>query len=357
MFRCHGRQMIAIAAFFLQATPGKCEGPVVTIPADELGAKYQLLGKIGKPMGTVVTVQGMVVAGFPKGYDDGPNVLMQRIDGVATQASDPIQLTRWLYDFGDPVSDGHGLPKLQYGAAYQFEGFETGEFVGQPHEVYERTRIPVQTSAFHFHHQFKVFRAKRIEPIAFSPGDFVDRMALIQGTARTIQGKSWIEGKGWRLLTGDGRWQPWIEGKPAEALGRMKKSNVAGEFRLEGGSSHLSRLEDQVGHQVELRGIARELNEVWSFDYRGTTILVENMKRLPGWSGELWGSPVLIRGRLEKAMLPENWDTGGSDRSKLKEQLVIRDASWAKASPLLSLEVEYNADVPIEGGPAPSPYK
>src|SRR5688500_9571158 len=59
--------------------------PTSAIPYEELGARYELLGKTGQPLGKVIRVQGRVVEGPFKGYEGGPNLRVQRVDGIATQ--------------------------------------------------------------------------------------------------------------------------------------------------------------------------------------------------------------------------------------------------------------------------------
>ena len=62
------------------------------VPVDQLGKTYQLIGKLGVPLGDVVHVEGVVVEGKFKGYEGGPNLRVQRIDGKATQKNIQIQL-------------------------------------------------------------------------------------------------------------------------------------------------------------------------------------------------------------------------------------------------------------------------
>jgi hypothetical protein len=66
------------------------------------------------------------------------------------------------------------------------------------------------------------------------------------------------------------------------------------------------------GHWHAWRGVAwRSLNGAWWIEYRGAKVHVDGLKDLPGWSADLHGQPVIIRGVLEKT-----------------DQFVVRRASW-----------------------------
>src|SRR5581483_2349526 len=152
--------------------------------------KYRLIGKLHEPLGTVLTLQGVVVDGPSKGYEDGPNIRVQRINGRATQEGIRIKLTPYFYKFGEK-----DLPKLSFGQTYEFEGFESGQFVGVPKEAYERAGVILQVAVGHgFTHWFTVYKGKKIDSIRWSPADFVDREALIEGRAESRDRKAYIAG-------------------------------------------------------------------------------------------------------------------------------------------------------------------
>src|SRR5262245_756297 len=151
------------------------------VPLGRLGDKFRLIGKLGEPLGTVVTVHGFVAEGPFKGYEGGPNLRAQRINGTATQTDIQICLSPYFGKFGEKVGEEVGLPKLERGNTYEFEGYETGGFVGVPGRAYERAGIMIQTSGFYFRHELVVYKGKKIDPIVWSPADFVDREALIEG--------------------------------------------------------------------------------------------------------------------------------------------------------------------------------
>src|SRR5262249_7788964 len=152
---------------------------------------------------------------------------------------------------------GEALPTLDDGQTYEFEGYETGGFVGHPAEARRRAKIVLQTSGHYFSHYLIVYKGKKIAPIRWSPADFVGREALIEGRAVSEGGKAYWVGEGWKLLTDAAApWPKHIEGKTAEGLGVIEIGGQPTSFRLAKGTTRLVRLEDQVGQQVSLRGRA-----------------------------------------------------------------------------------------------------
>ena len=141
-----------------------------------------VMGALGAPVGTVLTVQGVVVESPIKGIETGPNLRIQRINGRATQDDIQLRLSPFLYKFGEPADEG-ALPELDYGHTYEFEGYETGQFLGVPVEAHQHARVTRHETIFHFSHRLVVYSGKKIEPVNWSPGDFVDREALIEGRA------------------------------------------------------------------------------------------------------------------------------------------------------------------------------
>ena len=91
------------------------------IPISKLGTEYRLIGKLGVPLGSVVTVQGIVVEGPHKGSEDGPNIRIQRVNGRSTQ--DDIQIK-----LDELTIFNHRLPKLVAGKSYELTGYEAGNY-------------------------------------------------------------------------------------------------------------------------------------------------------------------------------------------------------------------------------------
>jgi hypothetical protein len=134
------------------------------VPVEQLGKTYQLIGKLGVPLGEVVQVEGVVVEGEFKGYEGGPNLRVQRINGKATQREIQIQIHPYFSEWGKKSSaGGYALPELETGKTHRMEGYETGHYVGIPAKAQENAGIAVQTTHHYFHTQLIVYKAKLIE--------------------------------------------------------------------------------------------------------------------------------------------------------------------------------------------------
>ncbi len=318
----------------------------VPVPVDELGKGFQLIGKLRAPLGEIVKVEGVVVPGPSKGYEDGPNLRVQRIQGRYTQ--EIIQI-----DLESPF--GGDFPKrLESGKTYQMSGYETGGYVGIPAQVLKDTMF--QTTRHYFRLQFAIAGAKKIEPISYAPGMFQGERALLGGTAKTIGGDAAMSGKGWNVIVKHGTaWEKAVEGKQIECDGRYNPAAIPeGELKkydLLDGSWRLSRLEDQVGKQVSLRGIAISLNGEWWFNYRGTDLHVDGMAKLPGWTWRMHYRPVIIEGKLERAKMPRIDQISVKEDRDLAESFVVRGASWKPLPALLFPELPLTKDVPFPSAP------
>jgi hypothetical protein len=318
------------------------EKPPRTVPLSSPDKQYRIVGKLGEPFGTIFTVQGVVVDGPVKGFENGPNLRVQRVNGRATQDDVQIKLRACFNDFGEKVALGPTLPKLEFGQTYEFEGFENGEFVGIPSEAVKRIGVgQIQSSRFYFLHCFAVYKGKSIEAIRWSPVDFVDRESLIEGRAESRDNKAYIIGANWRLLTDSiAPWPKAAEGKTVEGLGTIRKMDEAGSYLLDKGTSRLVRLQDQVGLRVALRGRAYCRNDYWYFDYRGTKLWVEHMEGLPGWSRELIGEPLLITGVLDEEISAAIDQIGvkSIDQIDSKKQFIVRKPALKRIDRLLAPE-------------------
>ena len=333
---------------FVVCVPGNlhAEEPQ-NIPVERLGESYRLVGKLQSPLGDVIQVEGVVVEGPFKGYEGGPNLHPQRIQGHATQRDIQIALSPYFNDWGkEALAGGHALPKLEMGKTYQLEGFETGGYVGIPGQAYEKAGIAIQTASHYFRTQFIVYKAKLIEPLRLTPADFQGRHALMQGIARTQDNQSVMEGDGWSVIVDrKAAWPSHVEGKSIETFGMYNplespKDAVAkhGRFELADGTWRLVRLEDQLGRAVALRGTARSSNGFWWFRYRGVDLYVENLDRLPGWTTANHWHTMVIRGTLEKAKLPRLDQISLKSERDLKEYYIVRKASWEPLPELLGPE-------------------
>ena len=159
------------------------------VPVDQLGKAYQLVGKLHMPLGAVIRVEGVVVKGPFKGYEGGPNLRAQRIEGQATQEDIQIPIyphfTRWG---NEGYAGGRTLPKPEMGKTYEIDGYETGGYIGIP----AKAGPVMQASDYYFRTQLVVCNARRIEPLCFTPADFLGRAHSCRALlAREITSRSW----------------------------------------------------------------------------------------------------------------------------------------------------------------------
>jgi hypothetical protein len=137
-------------------------GKRLGIPYSDLGWKYQVLGNTGRPLGELVTLQGQIVEGPSKGYEDGPTISVQRINGIATQEEVLIRLQP--FQFKQEV-----FQNLKIGKVYELRGYEYGRFQGDPDDAFKEIGSPpAQTTAPYFGVDFVVLKAREI--LAIKPG-------------------------------------------------------------------------------------------------------------------------------------------------------------------------------------------
>ena len=126
--------------------------------------QYELVGELGKKLGSTLTVRGIIVDGDDKGYEDGPNLVVQMINDSSIQQLVQIPVSPYFGKFGVKP-----LPKLKNGATYRLRVYETGEFVGIPSDAYGEAGIMLQTSGFYFRNRLMVISGEKIDPIEWSP--------------------------------------------------------------------------------------------------------------------------------------------------------------------------------------------
>ena len=86
---CHRLFLLVVSTAFLAAEPQN-------IPLAEMGDSFRLVGKLHVPLGDVVTIEGVVDDGPIKGYEGGPNLRVQRIQGRTTQEDIQIVINPFL---------------------------------------------------------------------------------------------------------------------------------------------------------------------------------------------------------------------------------------------------------------------
>jgi hypothetical protein len=328
--------LFVLLSLIFAGAVAKAEDPLPHVRIADMDARFRLVGKLYQPLGALVKVQGIVFDGPSKGYEDGPNIRIQRINGVATQEDITIVLDAFGGDFGDEREDGVFLPKLEFGKSYEFEGYETGGFEGTPQEALRRARGLLQSAGFGFRHRFIAIKGEVIKPIVFAPTDFLDKQSLLQGRATSRNGRAYIAGADWLLqVDKSAPWPAHIEGKTVEGNGTPRKTPMTGEFDLEGAQTRLVKLEDQVGRKVALRG--RMMPYFDCLYYRGTMIAVEGLETMPDRSKSLYADAVVVTGVLEEAMFPDINNMGMS-KPQIKKQFIVRKARCEIATQLLSVE-------------------
>lgn len=300
------------------------------------------MGVLGRPFGESVVVQGKVIEGPFKMEDSTTEgrLLVQRVNGVATQQGivlrfDPITSREW-WDASDHLGEGKKLwqrkeKKLaaMLGKTFEMRGYEHGVHVGRSAEQYWIDGENIQSSGFHFHPSFRTLLIKEIPAVRFTPEDFVERTAELEGRAKTRDGAGWmLDAAGWALQVRDTPWPADLEEHEISARGRVTKT-ATGTWRMEDADARLQQPADQLGREVKLDGIAMASLGNWWLEYRGENIYIEFQSGRPGWTDENRWRPVTVSGVLERSKLPDLAEIGHVTHPKLREYYIIRRASWA----------------------------
>jgi len=308
------------------------ESETTDVPIDQLGGKFRLLGKLKQPFGEVIKLQGLIVDGPGKGYDDGLHVRVFRIGTQATQEF--IQLKLRDYYGRDEI------PNLTPGHACELEGYETGGYVGTPAAALKRAGEVAQTAEHRFRHEFVVFESAEARLQPFTPADFLGREALLQGRASSEGGSAYIAGATWKLLVDNGTpWSKNIEGKTVEARGVVRTIGKTTTYRMENSgkanTARLVSLADQVGRQVNLRGTLVEKNGQFAFRYRGMAVAIENAKELAASVDST--SALQLSGVLDQVTTVQNTNSPTGE-TVTHTMYVVRRAALKPCDPLLAIE-------------------
>jgi hypothetical protein len=294
----------------------------------------KLIGQLGKPLGSALTVQGIVVENLSKGYNDGLNLTVQAINDSSIQQLITIPLSPYFGKFGD-----NRLPRLVRGSAYRLRVYETGEFVGVPDSAYKEAGIIMQTPGFYFQNRLVVLSGEKIKTIKETPKNFVGHIALVSGIAKNENDTAFINtSKGELRLIGFRKWTESEIGKLAEVYGKIEKTETKRIFNVRDCNPRLVKLEDQIGMNVKLRGRAISLNGYWWFNYRGTDMYVEKMEELPNWTVENHFRSMEITGILEQAVLPRIDQIALKTNRDTQLYYIIRKPSWTPIEKLLAIE-------------------
>lgn len=296
--------------------------------------KLPRTGRLGLPLKTPVILEGFVIEGPFKGFEGGPNLVIQRIDGKAAQKYIRIR----LWKDADPEYPGTKPDRrstFPIGLWLRLNGHEDGEIIGGEKNP-DPDGLPLQTyGGPTYIPTFVVQKLERIEPIALHPQEFVDRKALFEGTALHIGGKPYLVGNGWLFAFPKvAIWPNEFLGKRIEVIGTVRASAESGSYESDDVAARLVSLKDQIGRTISLRGTTKSMNGRWWFDYRGHKIHVEKMDRLS--SDDYHFKPTQVDGVLEVAMLPAA-EYNGDER--LAPRFIVRQATWKRIEPLLTPEI------------------
>jgi len=353
------KKLLTLIILLPFATACIAQDSTATVNFNDLAMnKINVIGALGKPLGTIVTLKGVLINYFSKRRDSGPNIIVQTINDSAIQST--IQIPVWAFR---AIDGERPIDKLNFGDTYLFKGFETGEYVGTPRSVIEnmlsspkeaiydtvdgKVNVIVpgylpQSSPYHFQNRLMAIKWEKIDPITPSPAQFVENNALLQGIAVNENGQGIIKHAGWTLiLTGHEKWADDIIGKNVEAYGVVRSTTTKNAYKLETTRAGLSNLADMVGQPVKLRGKAISLNGYWWFNYRGTDIYVENMEKLAGWSINNHYRMMEISGMLKQAILPRIDQITLKRHPDKKLCYIVKKASWRPIELLLP-EIAYD---------------
>ena len=297
-------------------------------------SKTVFIGELGQSLGSFLTVQGVVVDGPDKGYEEGPNLIVHMINDSATQVPLQIPLSPYFGSFGKGT-----MPVIKTGNSYRLRVYETGEFIGSPDGAFNEAGVVIQTTGFYFKNRLIVLAGEKTAPLEWHPAQFEGREALLTGIAENENDTACIIGTSWKLkLVYSPKWTATEIGKQAEVFGKIQRTPIKNLFYVLQGRTRLVRLEDQLGKQVSLRGLAISQNRYWWFNYRGTDIYVEKMEQLPGWSDENHFMAMEITGILDQEKLPRLDQIAVKDNRDLKMYYIIRNAKWTPVNKLLEPE-------------------
>lgn len=340
------KQLIFLSMLVSFVNIGNAQAPATPIYIGNPGKQYELIGELGVKMGTTCTVTGFIVDSYHKGYDWGLNVVVQLINDKPVQKLIQIPLTAIFGKFGDSIiKQPVYLPALETGSTYRLLVYESGSYVGSPRDVLKLWQNFFQESGYYFQNRLVVVSGEKTNPVAWNPNQFIDTVALLNGTANNYHDTAFIETANWKLkLIGAPAWSVAAIGKQAEVFGKIKQTSEKVTFHVLQPEPRLIKLEDQLGKPVHLRGIAINLNQYWWFNYRGTDIYVEKMEELPGWSVENHYQAMEISGVLDQEKLPDIAELTEKIKPRRKLYYIVRKASWKPIKELLTPEMSFNEE-------------
>ncbi|MEN6449692.1 MAG: hypothetical protein ABFC96_04295 [Thermoguttaceae bacterium] len=317
------------------------------VPVEAIGHTCRLIGHTGQPLGVMTTLSGVVVDGDRcKGDLIGPILQIQRINGQATQECLEIEVRPFRSGFGKPYfvanldetssrpDPKRSLPRLKNGSTYEFWGYETGAFVGEPNEAGWDGGVFRQSAGFRFHTAFVVVQGKRIRPIALSPRDFAGREALVHGKAENRGGKPWLTNPDWQIeVLQNHAWPDTVADAWVGVAGMIQTASGAKTLQIRPSHVQPDSLEQQVGRRVELRGEARQRNGRWFLRCNGHDLRMRQIDRLLAVFDSC--TPMCVTGSLRRERLRDS-DAGPGNGPE--EPYVLSDISCRLVKDLLPIE-------------------
>lgn len=268
-------------------------------------------GRVAPTTNVAIDVEGLVVEGPPKGFEDGKSLRVRRVNGVATQAAVELKL----------VGTDAVLDLLAVGSSYRLRAIERSLMVGTPPA--ERGDRMIQTVAEYRSHRLEALSGVAIETRAAQPTDFVGRSALLQGMGHREGERAFLTVDDWKVELDGVTWDEVFEGRAIEAFGAITESAAPATHAMRVERCGLIRLADQVGRDVSLRGVALHGPTATTLLHREGEIAVE----LEADAARLeWFAPAAVRGTLER-------------RDGEPIAYVIRHARWETCPPLLDPEI------------------
>ena len=303
------------------------------------GKTIELVGELGVKLGKLVTVEGLVVEGPYKGYENGPNLIVQKIGDSVIQNLIRIPLTPFWPNWEDFSKENK--PNLKIGKSYRLRVYETGAYIGSSWEARnEANLLTLQTSSFYFRNELRVISGIKLKPIIDHPSDFIGRKGLFSGTAKNINDVAFIVNRNWRIELAKGfKWKLIDINKKVEIYGEIISTKSEDVFQVKEEKPRLVQLEDQLGRTVKLRGKAWSMNGHWWFNYRGTNLYVEDMENLPNWAVDNHGRAMEISGVLKKEKKPDIDQITLKSNPDLKPHFIIKNANWRPIDGLLVPEI------------------
>lgn len=267
------------------------------VSINELGKNVDLLGELKLKLGTVTKVEGKLIEGQSKGYDDGFNFLIYKLNDTVTQF--PIIIPINAYESQDVQK---AFEQLKIDAFYQLNVYETGAYVGTPLEALKMTDQLIQTTDLYYRNELIVLSIQEIPNYQWLPQYFIGRKALLSGIAMNKKHDAYLIGDGWEMkLDNQPLWDQLYLNKQVQVFACNVNMEDQKSYSGIASNSRLINLNDQIDQTISLNGTLWSMNGRWWFTYRGQEIFLKNIQNLQNFSADLHGKSVELKGLLKLA--------------------------------------------------------